>query len=105
MTSKIVGIIGFSGNDKGRNPDACADALRAAGFAVTRMDERYNRLMEIPPGIPGDEVMEAVKAGTVDDVWEEIDEIVEPFGGDCNEAGEISDDHIPFQDLHKLAAH
>jgi hypothetical protein len=101
MSAKIIGIIRFSGDDRGRNPDACADALRAAGFAVTRMDDRFKRVLKIP----GDEEMEATKTGTPGDVWKEIDKIIEPFGGDCQECGEISDDHIPFAGLHKLAAH
>jgi hypothetical protein len=50
---------------------------------------------------PGDEFLEATKVGTNRDViWNEIGAVVQGFGGDCDECGEVSDDHVPLQWLH-----
>jgi hypothetical protein len=98
--SKLMCEIVFAG-DLDINPDGCAAALQAAGFEVARMEPRHRKLM----AVEGDEFMEALGTGTdVDSFWEKVQTIVEPFGGDVNEGGEIGDDHVPLQSLHDQEA-
>jgi hypothetical protein len=97
MSKKIMGEVVFSGN-LDPDPDGCAAALREAGFEVVRMDERFKKLMDVP----GDEFLEATKVGTnLNAIWDEITAIVERFNGDCQQCGEISDDHVPLEFLHE----
>jgi hypothetical protein len=94
--TKIMGKVCFSGN-LNPNPDGCAAALREGGFKVVRMPERFQKLMDVE----GDEFMEVSKVSTdMDATWNEISAIAERFGGTCDECGEISDDHTPFNLLH-----
>jgi len=83
--TKTVGTIVFSG-DMNPDPDGCEAALREAGYEVTRMPERFKKLMSVP----GDEFLEAMKV------------IVEPFGADADDFGEFDPaTHIPFQFLRE----
>jgi hypothetical protein len=93
--TKIMGEVCFSG-DLNPNPDGCAAALRAAGFKVVRMPERFRKLM----AVEGDEFLEASKVGTdLNAIWDEINAIAERFGGGCQECGEVSDGDVPFRSL------
>jgi hypothetical protein len=95
--TKTVGTIVFSG-DMNPDPDGCEAALREAGYEVTRMPERFKKLMSVP----GDEFLEAMKVGTTDAICAELNAIVEPFGADADDFGEFDPaTHIPFQFLRE----
>jgi hypothetical protein len=92
-----MGSIAFAG-DLDQDADGAEIALRRAGFHVTRMPDKLR------PGLahPEDEFMEASKAGTDADaiaIMYEIDAIVKPFGGLCDEVGAVASDHVPFAEL------
>jgi hypothetical protein len=94
MKSKIMGEVVFSGN-MNPNPDGATEALIAAGFDVVRMPEHFHETA----AVPGDEFLEASKVGDRNAIWEEIQEIVAPFNGDCDTCGEIDAYHRPFMYL------
>jgi hypothetical protein len=98
----IVGHIVFSG-DLSPNPDAAAVALRKAGFTVARMPERFRpRLYH-----PSDDFMQATIGGLISDeykvaraVRDEIDAIVDGFGGTCDRCDICPPDHaLSFDEL------
>ena len=105
---RIVGSIVFSAlpgessdlPDESPDPDAAAAALRAAGFEVTMMPEKFGaRLVD-----PEDYFMEASIDGLEDDkilgaIWDEINAIVDRYGGSCDECGPVPSDYVPFEDV------
>ena len=96
-TPKIVVCIAF-GYELSPNPDAAADALWQAGFAVHRFPTHMRHLL----AHPNDDHIEAVKAGTeadIDTIWNEAEFIVDGFGGDCHECGGVDDAYVPFEGL------
>ena len=96
---RIIGIIAFSG-DLDPDPSSAAVALRKAGFEVTMMPKKFrSRLVH-----PKDYFMEASIDGTYDDkimdaILDEINTIVDGYGGLCCEWGPIFSDHVPFEGI------
>src|SRR5215467_1131537 len=113
--TKLVAIIAFSGNFADPeftndpelacdlDPDRAADELRQAGYEVHRLPKKYfGRLSH-----PLDDFIEATiiitgsyDLSVLDAVWEQVQAIVSPYGGDCAECGPV-EDHVPFGDLFK----
>jgi hypothetical protein len=113
MTTKVVALVVFAGgfgdpeytnNPERRDimldPDRAADELRKAGYAVTRLPDRYGGYLFHPL----DDFIEAVVAAPHDlkvygDIMDEISGIVGKYGGECSECGPLEPDHEPFDDL------
>ena len=99
--ARIMGTIAFSG-DLDPDPDSAAVALRKAGFEVTMMPEEFkSRLAH-----PDDYFMEASIDGTDDDksvdaIMDEINTIVDGYGGLCCEWGPMFSDHVPFEGIFR----
>jgi hypothetical protein len=95
MSERIMGSIAFAG-DLDQDADGAEIALRRAGFHVTRMPQTFrSRLAH-----PDDELMEASKAGADDGaIMDEINAIVEQYGGLCDEMQSIASDYVPFAEL------
>jgi hypothetical protein len=96
---RIMGEIVFAG---GLDPDpvAAADALRKAGYEVTMMPGKFRSSLEHPK----DYFIEASIDGTDDDkiinaIWNEINAIVDQYGGLCDPCGPIPPGHVPFADF------
>jgi hypothetical protein len=102
-TVRIMGSIAFGGY-LDPDPDGAAEALRRAGFEVTMMPEEFRPHLAHPK----DYFMEAaIDGGTEKDkvvsaVMDEINTIVERYGGLCCECGLIPSDWVPFEDVFKL---
>ena len=95
MNERTMGSIAFAG-DLDQDADGAEIALRRAGFHVTRMPDKFRSQL----AHPDDEFMEASKAGTDDGaIMDEINAIVERYGGLCDEVGTITSDHVPFKEL------
>jgi hypothetical protein len=80
--------------------DAAAEALRRAGYEVFRLPDRHGGVLAHPL----DDFLEVHAAGPDDakltqTVMREIDAIVWPYGGLCNECGPIRAGRVPFADL------
>jgi hypothetical protein len=96
---RIMGAIAFGG-DLDPDPSGAAVALCRAGFEVIMMPERFrSRLAH-----PGDDFMETPIEGIRDNkiveaIMDEIDAIVERYGGLCCECGPIPSDYLPFEGL------
>jgi hypothetical protein len=97
--TRIIGTIAFSGE---LDPDlsSAAIALRKAGFEVTMMPEECRSRLAHPE----DYFMEASIHGTYDDkivdaIMDEINAIVDDYGGLCCECGPIPSDHVPFEGI------
>jgi hypothetical protein len=97
--TRITGSIAFPGDDS--DPESAVAALRQSGFEVIGMPEelrsRYSRLH-----FPYDSFWEASKDGfdnerSVDMIKDEIDAIVDRFGGLCDECDVAGPDYIPFE--------
>ena len=82
----------FAGDNPKANPDAAAEALRAAGYQVFRLPpERHVSEVE------GDDFIEIRREGDADDdainvMWEDARRIVDPFGGDVDCVGPASEE-------------
>ena len=82
----------FAGDNPQANPDAAAEALRAAGFTVFRLPaELHNSEVE------GDDFIEIRREGDADDdaihaMWTDARRIVDPFGGDVDCVGPASEE-------------
>jgi hypothetical protein len=102
---RIVGHIAFCGDlDDAPDPDAAEIELRRAGYAVARLPDRLQKRIRIP----GDDFMQAFTdvAGAVDEmeiagvIMDELNEIVDRYGGACYECGPEPADYEPaFDDL------
>src|SRR5262245_58429974 len=112
MITKLVASVAFTGdfgdpeytNDAERNceldVDRAADELRQAGYEVTRLPDRFGALLAHPL----DDFIEAYIEGADDvevihAIMDEVNAIVERYGGLCFECGPIGPDHTPFADL------
>ena len=87
----------FSGNMPKSDPDAAAEALRAAGYQVFRLPPELNN-----SEVEGDDVIEICRDGDADDdainaMWADAQRTVDPFGGDVDCVGAASE--VPFVEL------
>jgi hypothetical protein len=80
--------------------DAAADELQKAGYKVYRLPDKYRWLLTHPL----DEFLELrIEGKTGDDklidaISDEVDAIVEKYGGFCDECGPVEPDRAPFAD-------
>jgi hypothetical protein len=93
----ISALCMFCGNIEGNNPDAAAEALRAAGYQVFRLPPELNN-----SEVEGDDFIEIRREGDADDdsintMWADARRIVDPFGGDVDCVGAASEE--PFLEL------
>jgi len=113
MITKAVAMVVFSGefgdpehtnnmewSDIVLDPDLAADALRRAGYTVTRLPDRYGGYLWHPL----DDFMEAVivaphELEAYGAIMDKIDAIVGRYGGQCQQCGPLEPDHEPFADL------
>jgi hypothetical protein len=77
------------------NVDGAAAALRAAGYTVHRLPDKYRKFLQFPL----DDHIEAVFGDPNLDNLADINAIVEEFGGDCDECRPIATDYQPFIDF------
>jgi len=107
--NRIVGHIVFAGNlDDPPDPDAAEIALRRAGYAVARLPDRLRKRIRFP----GDDFMQActdvtTTAGVADEltsiIMDEINQIVDEYGGTCMECGVEPPDYEPaFDNLFEV---
>jgi hypothetical protein len=87
----------FSGDLPQINPDAAAEALRAAGYQVFRLPPELNN-----SEVEGDDFIAIRRKGDADDdaihaMWTDARRIVDPFGGDVDCVGAASEE--PFLEL------
>jgi hypothetical protein len=87
----------FSGNMPKSDPDAAAEALRAAGYQVFRLPAELNK-----SEVEGDDFIEIRREGDADDaaidaMWADAQRIVDPFDGGVDCVGPASEE--PFNDL------
>jgi|SRR6516225_1192906 len=99
QNARINGSIVFSG-ELDPDPSAAAVALRRAGFEVTMMPEKFRSRLAHPE----DDFIEASIDGTDDDrivgaIRDEINAIVERYGGLCCVCGPMPSDYVPFEDI------
>ena len=96
--NRLVACVAFSG-DLNPNASAAAVALARQGYEVALMPERYRPLLCHPL----DDFLEAFKrvrgneeaiAKATSGMMDEVNAIVDAFGGDCFESGAIEDDYI-----------
>jgi hypothetical protein len=84
--------------------DAAAAEVQQAGYEVLRLPDKYRKYLYHPlddffevyieaPDDPED-VDEAIRAMT-----EEVDEIIDKYGGLCDCTGPVRPGHIPFADV------
>ena len=82
----IFALCIFSGGLPQTNPDAAAEALRAAGYQVFRLPPELKATLEVE----GDDFIEIRREGDDDDddsidaMWTDAERIVSPFGGDAD---------------------
>ena len=99
---KIGGYAAFDGyGDDPPDVDGAETALRRAGFQVLRMPEKLRSR-----GCPLDDFLLAMRDGPNDDkfvdaVWDEINAIVDHYGGDFYECGPVEPIELdrPFERL------
>jgi hypothetical protein len=97
MSTQVMAYVAFSGySDYPIDVDGAAVALQEAGYTVHRLPDKYRKYSQLPL----DDHMEVVIAGRdMDDVFDEVQDIVDNFGGDCIECGPIATNYQPFVDL------
>jgi hypothetical protein len=93
----IAALCGFLGNIEGNDPDASAEALRAAGYQVFRLPPE---LKAATCEIEGDDFIEVRREGDADDdainaMWADVDRIVAPFEGEVDCVGAASEELFP----------
>jgi hypothetical protein len=79
----------FAGDNPQANPDAAAEALRAAGYQVFRLPPELHNSK-----VPGDDFIEVHKEGDADEdaMWADAQRVVDPFGGDVDCVGPASEE-------------
>ena len=82
----------FAGDLPQTNPDAAAEALRAAGYQVFRLPPELNN-----SEVEGDDFIEIRREGDADDdsihaMWTDAERIVSPFGGYADCCGAASEE-------------
>ena len=108
MQKHLKATVAFSGEmdhdpaGAAADPARAAAALREAGYEVVMMPEKFRSRV----GHPGDDFIEVTKRIVGDDVYQAIDAmmddvntIVERYGGNCDNGGQIDEDYVPFSDL------
>jgi hypothetical protein len=80
--------------------DAAADELRKAGYEVYRLPDKYGGRLAHPL----DDFLELRIEGVDDDtlmkaIMDEVNAIVDRYGGLCDECGPIEPDRTPFADF------
>ena len=101
MQKRLKATVVFCG-ETDPDPAAAAAALREAGYEVVMMPEKFrSRLVhprddfiEVTKRIVGDEVNQAIDA-----MMDDVDTIVDRYGGMCDDGGQIDEDHVPFSDM------
>jgi hypothetical protein len=96
---RLVACVAFSG-DLNPNASAAAVALARQGYEVALMPERYRPLlchplddfMEVFRHVRGDE--EAIARAT-SGMMDEVNAVVDAFGGSCFEAGPAENGYVP----------
>ena len=88
------------------DPERAAAELRRAGYDVDLMPEKYGPRLAHPL----DDFIEAVIEGPDDPkvikaVMDEVNTIVERYGGHCIECGRIGKNYEPFADLFEDTKH
>jgi hypothetical protein len=100
----LLGAVAFGGNCDNLDVDRAVDELRKAGYEVHYMPDHYRSRMVHPL----DEIVEVVISGEAATIvneqfiaalWREVDAIVAPSGGLCDEFGAVEDDYVPFADV------
>ena len=96
--NRLVACVAFSG-DLNPNVSAAAVALARQGYEVALMPERYRPLLCHPL----DDFLEAFKrvrgneeaiTRATSGMMDEVNSIVDAFGGDCFESGAVENDYI-----------
>jgi hypothetical protein len=98
--ARLMTSICFSAGFDGRqhlDVDGAAAALRQAGYEVHRMPDKYRWTLRHPRN----DFLEATIASPADEegmgkVLDEVNHIVERFGGDAAEVGEVEPGYVPF---------
>jgi hypothetical protein len=100
----IGGYVAFSGYDPPGSPDGAEIALRQAGYEVMRMPAAFRSRMEFPK----DDFLLVTTEIREDRVWDsavmrhvmnEINAIVDRYGGDLSECGPRGIRGAPFDEL------
>jgi hypothetical protein len=116
MTTKLSASVAFSGEfgdpeyttDPEReielDPERAAAELREAGYDVFLMPEKHSHRLAHPL----DDFIEAVIEGpddpkVIDAIMNEVNAIVDRYGGLCMSCGPIGKDYVPFADLFEDA--
>jgi hypothetical protein len=101
MTTRVVAQVCF-GCEYPYDSDGAARALERAGFTVARLPVKYRRRM----AVPDDDFIEAIITrrndddGEMETMWEEVDALVGPYGGQCTESPHvIGFNYEPFKEL------
>jgi hypothetical protein len=102
---KIGGYIAFGCDCDDFDPDGAAIALRRAGFHVTRMPEEFLSRLESP-----DDFILVTTDGPddykfIDTVMDEINAIVDRYGGLLDGCGAIDPNGGPFEELFECRSH
>jgi hypothetical protein len=99
MTEKILAMLAFSGPLEECNPDAAEIALLKAGFTVERLPAKLHGQLVHPLD---DFILASIGVGIVTDVNKvleavetEINAIIHPFGGLCDDVFIPPDGYVP----------
>jgi hypothetical protein len=97
MQKRLKATVAFTGKSN-RDPAAGGAALREAGYEVLTMPEEFRSLLRHP----GDDYLEVTKCIAGDEytqaieMMDDVNAIVDRYGGMCRECGDIDEDHVPF---------
>jgi hypothetical protein len=92
---RLLANIAFGGDLPQLNVDAAAEALRKAGYDVHRAPEKYRERYDHPL----DDFIEAYIEGDDESaVMDEINALVEAYGGLCHECGSVEPDQAPLSE-------
>jgi len=96
----LMALAAFGGDMRELDVDAAADGLRKAGYRVYRLPGKYSTLLAHPL----DDFIEAHTEGddsdkVIEAIFDEVNGIVDPYGGYCMECSVVERDHVPFVDI------